>query len=226
MRPLCFVLRRVPVLIGCLALGVFAGAATPPTPPATNAAQGRERDLGQGLIYHRLQSLPLDLPPKEGPRAPVCVVDLRYLKTDPAGAAAFGFWIGGRATPRAPVFVLANDVTDGALLAAVRTHAASGAVNLIGVPGINFQPDVAVKSTADAERQAYEAFERGATMASLLTDNPGKVRFDETSLGKEHPVLPSEPDLAARPEVPGPVVDLTLQRAVHLHRGLLALKKL
>ena len=226
MRPLCFVLRRVPVLIGCLALGVFAGAATPPTPPATNAAQGRERDLGQGLIYHRLQSLPLDLPPKEGPLAPVCVVDLRYLKTDPAGAAAFGFWIGGRATPRAPVFVLANDVTDGALLAAVRTHAASGAVILIGVPGINFQPDVAVKSTADAERQAYEAFERGVTMASLLTDNPGKVRFDETSLGKEHPVLPSEPDLAARPEVPGPVVDLTLQRAVHLHRGLLALKKL
>jgi hypothetical protein len=231
-RPL--VLRRggAPWLLAGLLLGgvslVARGAATA-TPGATNAAQGRERDLGQGLVYFRVRKLPADLPPAEVGRPPPCVIDLRYVRTDSAGAAAFGFWIGARASVRTPVFVLANPETDGALLASARAHATAGGVLLVGIAGNHFQPDVAVTAAADVEQRAYEAFEKGATIASLLTDHPGKVRYDESSLGKERQAEPAVPEPgveAAEPARPEPVVDPVLQRAVHLHRALVAMKKL
>jgi hypothetical protein len=221
-------------LAGGVATARAAGAAVPDSNTAkvtgpANAAQGRERDLGGGLVYFRMHHLPADLPPRENGRVPPCVVDLRYVRTDSAGAAAFGFWIGFRASLRTPVFVLANRETDGALLASARAHATSGGVLLVGIPGDNFQPDIAVTATDVVEKQAYDAFDHGATIASLLTDYPGKVRYDERSLGKERAVEPAatEPAADAAPAAaPVTQVDPVLQRAVHLHRALVAMKKL
>jgi hypothetical protein len=196
-------------------------------PPATNAAEGRERDLGLGLAYYRIHQLPEDLPASDGPRTPACVVDLRYVRTNGAGAKAFQNWLLGRATARSPVFVLANADTDGAVLAALKDRDPSGGVMLIGSANRNFRPDVAVNVTPEVDRQAYDAFEKGATIASLLNDNPGKIRYDETSLGKDRRAEPpARPAGEGKDVVTPPAVDPVLQRAVHVHRGLLALRKL
>jgi hypothetical protein len=218
-----------PLAVG--ALGFFLAMATPvhAAQTATNAAEGRERDLGRGLSYFRLHQLPADVPPPETARVPACVVDLRYVRTDAAGAKAFQSWLANRATVTSPVFVLANGETDGALLEVSRAHAVATGVMWVGVASRNFRPDIAVQTTAADERRAYDAFEQGATMASLLTDNPGKIRYDETSLGKDRRAEPP-----ARPTAEGtpkegeaiPPIDAALQRAVHLHRALLALKKI
>ena len=216
----------------CRCLMVFlcvvatAGAAAP---PATNAADGRERDLGLGLAYHRVHQLPADLPPPEGPRAPACVVDLRYVRSDGAGAKAFETWLASRATRRAPVFVLANGETASGVVAAFRQREPAAGVMVIGIPDGEFLPDVAVVGTAEAERRAYDAFENGATIASLLTDNPGKLRYDETSLARDRRTElrgRGAGEGSAKEGPPPPPVDAALQRAVHLHRALVALGKI
>jgi len=65
-------------------------------------------------------------------------------------------------------------------------------------------------------------------LAKLLADNPGKVRNDEASLTRDRPAeAPAENGDAAAPAGKAvPPVDATLQRALHLHRSLQALRKL
>lgn len=206
-----------------LAIG---GAADAMAASPTNAAEGKERDLGQGLAYYRIHALPLDLPPPESGKPPVCVVDLRYVRASRDEATAFRNWAGRRAAVRPPVLVLVNGGTDGDLLAVLRTHEWGGSVMTIGIPTRSFQPDIAVEATPAEEKAAYDAFENGATIASLTTDYPGKIRYDETSLGKDRRAdQPARPANEARDAV-ARHVDPTLQRAVHLHRALVALKKL
>jgi hypothetical protein len=168
------------------------------------------------------------LPGNAGSRPPPCVVDLRYVRTDRAGTAAFQKWVTDRASVYAPVFVLANGDTDGELLALLRSHEWAPGLMTVGIPSRNFRPDVAVEATAAEERTAYDAFEKGATIASLIEDYPGKIRYDETSLGKDRRAdLPARPAAdAAKDNAPSRKVDPALQRAVHLHRGLVALKKI
>jgi len=217
---------RCPLIAGWLVLLWIGLAVSQAASPATNAAQGRERDLGQGLAYFRLHSLPADLPPPESGRVPPCVVDLRYLRTEPAGVTAFTAWIRGRASERTPVFILANAETERALL---DSGVVTGSVLTIGIPRDGFQPDVPVSATPQDERRAYDAFESGATISSLVTDNPGKDRYDETSLGKDRRAE-STPRRAAdglpKDTATPPPIDAVMQRAVHLHRGLLALGRL
>jgi hypothetical protein len=197
------------------------------TTPAANAAQGRERDLGMGLAYHRIHALPADLPPAAGGRPPPCVVDLRFVQTHRAGITAFQKWAMGRTSVHSPVFVLVNGATDGELLALLRSHEWAPGLMTIGIATRNFRPDVAVEAAAADERTAYDAFEQGATMASLLDDHPGKIRYDETSLGKDRRAeQPARSAEAAKENPPARKVDPVLQRAVHLHRALLALKRL
>src|SRR3954462_5498928 len=115
----------------CLAIpmaGHAADVVAPNRPSATNAAEGRERDLGQGLAYYRMHSLPGDLPAPESGKPPACVIDLRYVGVNRSGAASFRAWVSARVAQHAPVFVLANADTDGDLLAVLRTHEWGGAV--------------------------------------------------------------------------------------------------
>ena len=62
---------------------------------------------------------------------------------------------------------------------------------------------------------------------SLLNDFPDKPRVDEAYLEKEHIADVDAPEVAADKASPAaPLVDAMLQRAVQLHRGLLALKRI
>ena len=63
--------------------------------------------------------------------------------------------------------------------------------------------------------------------ARCSTDNPNKVRNDEASLSKDRlrAKRPRMPANDAGEEAPPPI-DVALQRAVHLHRALVALKKI
>lgn len=186
-----------------------------------------ERDLGNGLTFVRVHQLPGDLPTKTPSRPAASVIDLRYVETDAEGATALAAWLNFRATAKAPVFVLANIETAPVLLHALAAHE-RGAVVVVGIEGGSFRPDVAVKSTREEERRAYDALEKGAAVVTLLTDNPNKVRNDEASLSKDRLAEASADatEAARGGKTPAPPIDATLQRAVHLHRALVALKRL
>jgi hypothetical protein len=198
--------------VGWLLLSTVALAAVP------------ERELGSGLFYVRVKALPADLPPQAGPRAAPTVLDLRYVRAEAEAAATFADWLKQRATPRTPVFVLANSETAPPLLKVLAGHERGTGIVVVGIAGTDFRPDVPVKASAAEERRAYDALEKGAVLAALLADNPTKVRNDEASLTRERPAEPPADPAAAKRETPP--IDLTLQRAVHLHRALVALKKI
>lgn len=184
-----------------------------------------ERDLGQGLKFFRIHELPADLPSTEKAGKPLpCVVDVRYARGDVESAKAFEAWLRFRSQPRVPIFVLANSGTAIDLLRVLAQREVGGGVVLIGVPSRNLKPDVTLKLDFGNERLAYDAMEKGASLPSLLTDNPGKARNDEASLSRDR--LAEASAEAVSKDGPPPVVDVALQRAVHLHRSLVALKKI
>jgi hypothetical protein len=195
------------------------------------------RDLGRGLMYYRVHQLPGDLPAIAAADKRADVLDLRYVAANAEGVSAVESWLKARATPRTPVFVLANSKTSGALLTALGTPLPGSGVIVLGAEAPGFSPNIAVKISSAEERRAYDALEGGASLESLLTDNPNKPRNDEARLAKEH--LPdtgaaddSEVDDAPAandknaPAKVTPPIDAVLQRAVQIHRGLLALKKI
>lgn len=187
-----------------------------------------EHDIGHGLVYVRVHELPADLPAKPVGRVPPCVVDLRYVRADEEAATAFVAWAKFRATPHAPVFVLANSATSAALRQRLAREPHSAGIVVLGLPARGFEPDIEVKTTGEDERRAYDAFEHGTAIAKLLADNPDKVRNDEASLSKDRVAEASaeaaDDVLTGKHE--NPPIDATLQRAVHLHRALVALKKI
>lgn len=191
-------------------------------------AKPLELDLGQGLRYFRLRDIPADIPPKEDGRPAPCVIDVRYTESTSDGAKAFMAWLKLRASTRSPVFVLANARTASALLKAFEGTAPRAGVLLVGVPSSRFQPDIPVEISAEDERRAYDALDKDVPIMSLLRDNPDKVRNDEASLSRDRLADASAESAAkaAAPKQPAPPVDAALQRAVHLHRSLVALRRL
>lgn len=195
-------------------------------------AEPLSRDLGQGLAYHRIHQLPADLPTAESARRQPCVVDLRYVRATPDAAAALEAWVKFRASARTPIILLANTDTDLALLAPFSARHPTAGVIVIGTAAPGFAPDLALKFAREDERRAYDALESGTDLAILLNDSPEKPRNDEARLARDHsPDLASaeEESAAENPARSGPrppLVDAALQRAVQLHRALLALKKL
>ena len=206
--------RPILVLMALVVLGTVGQAAP------------LERDLGEGLGYVRLQELPGDLIQSDAAQVIPSVVDVRYLLADTVSANAFATWLSGRAQSRSPVFVLANEATSPELLQLLSRRTAGSGVVVVGTQAQQFEPDIMVLTTRENERRAYEALAEGASLVSLLTDNPGKVRHDEASLSRDRPE-----EASAEPAVNGsgaqrPPLDVTLQRAVHLHRALMALRKI
>ncbi|MBI4626670.1 MAG: hypothetical protein HY736_26050 [Verrucomicrobia bacterium] len=216
-------LRLSRVLLRFAAAFLFALAPVHAAPPVAGAAKRLERDLGQGLAYHRIHELPRDLPAIQAPRP--CVVDVRYVSADPGAATAFLAWLTFHASPRTPVFVLANADTGGALLASFGARDSRPGFVVVGIASRNFHPDLAVRASAEDERRAYDAFEAGVAIAVLLTDHPDKIRNDEASLAADR-LADSAAQAVAKDGPPPPPIDATLQRAVHVHRALLALKKI
>jgi hypothetical protein len=217
---------------------LLAFTLAPAAPPALSSSNGLDRDLGHGLAFHRVHQLPGDLPAADSARGKPCVLDLRYVHADADAAAAFAAWLKFNASARAPVFILANADTSAALLASAAPRSPGASVVVIGAAAPGFTPDIAVKISPDAERKAYDALEHGASVESLLAENAGKPRNDEARLAKDRlpdsgsaddsPGAISTPaaEDAAQPPPAPPLLDAALQRAVHLHRALVALRKL
>jgi len=189
-----------------------------------SAAAGEARDLGQGLSYYRIRELPADLPKPAHVRVGAVVLDLRYAEGDEAGAAALRAWIAFNASPKAPLFVIENADTSKALKAALAGNGTTGLV-LLAPESAKLDVDVSVAVPPAVDRMAYDALDKGVPLASLLTDNPTKPRIDEAYLEKEHIPDSQSPEVPAD-KAPPPLVDVLLQRAVHLHRGLQALKRI
>jgi hypothetical protein len=152
------------------------------------------------------------------------VLDLRFAKGDDATAATLRAWVMFNASAKAPVLALENRETSPALRAAIAAGSAPGLI-LLAPRSAQLTADIEVPVSPELDRKAYLALEKGATLESLLTDNPEKPRVDEAYLEKEHipdSEAPEIPDYKPQP----PLVDPLLQRAVQVHRGLVALKRL
>jgi hypothetical protein len=203
---------RIPFLLGLL-LAVRVTAA-----PLT-------RDLGQGLVYYRAHDVPADLPTENSTRKQPSVLDLRYARAGERAAGALEAWLKARVAPNFPILVLANGDTDRALRDVIARYEPDSGVMLIGMAARDFRPHLPVQTSAERERQAYDALESGTALAILLTDNPDKIRNDEASLAQPNRLAEAATEeMSNRPA--RPPVDAALQRAVHLHRALLALKKI
>ena len=192
-------------------------------PSAFGAAPAR--DLGQGLSYYRVRELPRDLPSPESGRPGACVLDLRFARAGETEASALRAWVRFNVSAHAPIFVLENSMTAPSLLAALPGNGPSGLI-VLAPESARSAPDIAVRVSPSEDRRAYDALESGAAVESLLSDYPDKPRIDEAYLEKEHISDSDAPDIPTdKPVPPKPLVDALLQRAVQLHRGLLALKK-
>ena len=200
------------------------------------SAEQLSRDLGKGLVYCRVHALPADLPAATTKPGAV-VLDLRYARGEAGGTAALGTWLKSR-NAAAPVFILLNADTAPAVLAYFTAHDPTAGQLTLGAASPGFTPDIALKISAAAERTAYDALEHGTPVDSLLTDPLDKPRHDEAAIAQERTAAADDAtapdtDLAdpvdaatAAPAAPPAVIDYALLRAVHLHRALLALRKL
>jgi hypothetical protein len=208
---------KLPVLLFAAAL-----CAAPPEAPAAALV----RDLGQGLSYYRVHELPSDLPSPPSGRPGPCVLDLRYAKASEIAASALRAWVKFNVTARAPIFVLENAATSPTLLVSLAGNTTPGLV-VLAPASAGLGPDIAVRVSDDTDQRAYDALEKGAPVQSLLSDFPDKPRVDEAYLEKEHIADIDAPEVAGdKVSPPAPLVDAMLQRAVQLHRGLLALKRI
>lgn len=191
-------------------------------------------DLGQGLSYLRIHSVADSEAAlrKAVPGAGALVLDLRYATANDESAAALKSALAGRPSNVA-LFILVSPVTPAALGPVI---GASPALTL-GAPGSRPAAKVVVQTDPTADRRAYDALDAGRALAALISGKIEKERFDEATLVQEfkngnpdaHPATAPDPTApkpadAAEKEPPVPPVDRVLQRAVHLHRALLALK--
>ncbi len=216
--------------------------------PSFAAAKPLILDLGQGLTYHRAYALPADLPAASPARPQPLVLDLRYTTGGTDAATALAAWLKFRARPRTPVFILANTETSPSLRAALDERDSSPGLIVLGVINPDFTPDLALTVDKKTERIAYEFLNKSESATNLITPPLEKPRNDEAALTAEwHPdratsnssVAPALPTdhgkrtktAAAAPSdpaapAPPPLIDAVLQRAVHLHRALVALRQI
>jgi hypothetical protein len=191
-------------------------------------------DLGQGLSYLRIHSVADSEAAmrKAVPGASALVLDLRYATAGDEAAVALKSALGGR-SPQNPLFILVSPATPPVLGPVI---SASPALTL-GASGSQPAPKVVVQTDATADRRAFDALDAGTALEKLISGKIEKERFDEATLVQEFkngnpdaaplaPPDPTAPKPAGAPEKEPPAApfDRVLQRAVHLHRALLALK--
>ncbi len=193
-------------------------------------------DLGQGLSYLRIHSVAESSVAlrKAVPGAGALVLDLRYATAAEDSPAALQSALAERPAGTT-LFILVSPATPASLGPVITTVRAL----TLGAPGSAPAPKVIVQTDAPADRRAYDALEAGTALTTLIAGKIEKERYDEATLVHEfkNGLPASEPPLtpdpaAAKPaatpekekEKPAPLTDRVLQRAVHLHRALLALK--
>ncbi|MDI1334662.1 MAG: hypothetical protein PSU94_00630 [Lacunisphaera sp.] len=186
-------------------------------------------DLGQGLGYLRVHALADSVKAAAAPGA--LVLDLRHASADDAAAAALKTALASRPAAAA-LFILVSPVTPPVLALIARESSAL----TLGIAGAQPAPKIVVQTDAATDRRAYEAFEAGIPVDQLISGKIEKERFDEATLvqefknGNPDAEIPPAPDPTApkpegAPEKPAALTDRVLQRTVHLHHALLALKQ-
>lgn len=193
---------------------------------ATALAAPLMRDLGEGLTYVGVSSLPSDLPAARAVPTGACVLDLRYATGGEAEAMALAAWLKAQVLPSRPVFVLANAETAFALRLVIVDRTPGSGLIVVGVAGPGLVPDVAATVSAEQERAAFTALRNGASLDELLRENRDKIRNDESSLLRERPGSGDATPTTPAKTGGASVIDVTLQRAVHVHRTLVALKRI
>ena len=198
----------------------------------TRAAPPEPIDLGANLAYLHIKSLadaaPL-LSTAQSAQRPL-VLDLRYATSE---AAALSVFQTALARHPAPLFILFSTATPQEIIAVVKQSA--GAIITLSVAGADAPAQIQVKADPAADRLAYEALGQGTLPAILVTGKIEKERFDEATLVQEFkngnpdaepPPLPdpTQPKLNEAAPVKAPLIDRVLQRAIQLHRALLALE--
>ena len=191
------------------------------------------RELGENLRYFRAHVLPAELPAADVPPSPI-ILDLRYTRTEPGAANALDAWLKFRATPTTPIVVLVNSETSSEVREMITPASKRADLVTVGRKTGDVAPDIVIETTDDEERRAYDALEQSTSVESLITENADKPRVDEASImrdraeGNDRP-FGADPRANAekKTETPAPtLVDRALQRAIHLHRALLALQRL
>ena len=231
MTPTMLFSRRLPVPPSLLILFVlFCGS---------SQAAGLT-DLGEGLAYLRVQAIE---PAAAGLVAAIgereaLILDLRHVTVAADSAGQLRAALAGRKA-RPAVFVLVGPATPPAIADALAP--VPDQFVTLGIKNAQPAPKIVVEQSPDADQRAYDALEAGQPLVSLISGKIDKERFDESTLMKEfrdgnlNAGPPPEPDPTVKktgPEkaaapAPKPVeilIDRVLQRAIHLHRALAAIK--
>jgi hypothetical protein len=175
------------------------------------------------------------------------VLDLRGLACEIDFVTLLHTALAKPPAPHAVRIVLVNSATDPAIVTALEDDALLSVITL-SPRSPNLTADIQVATSADEERKALDALSNGTPLEKLIADAHDKRRYDEAKLVHDHAngVTPSEDELPADAEddtistepttgkknsgaekkAAPPARDLVLERAVQLHRALLALKKL
>jgi hypothetical protein len=243
--------RHSPVTLGLLL--VFGLQFSILNLPASPPAAATPADLGRGLTYARLQQLPDDGAILATVwKAPALIIDLRH----PAGAPGQTIPADLPSRSRtAPLFILVGPDTPAGLLAALRDHAPALITIGLAAPGLTPDITLALSPEADrraydalaagasaesliSESLAKRRFDEAALArerdsGAAEEEAPGPNGTDQnTALPAVRPptaaAAPAPVDAKSAPPVEPkpPVIDAVLQRAVQLHRALLALGRL
>jgi hypothetical protein len=188
--------------------------------------------LPDGPAYVRSR----DLSQLDVASAPVeLILDLRGLgETTAEGSARLNALLAAGSV-RTVRLVLVDPETAPSLRAAVR--AALGRVLILGA---NLPPeavDVAVATPVESDRRAVAALDDGKAPQELLATAPEKARYDESAMVRDHakglpiPEAPQEQETDdGKTAPPAPedavLVDRVLERALHLHRALRAIRRI
>lgn len=193
-------------------------------------------DLGAGLHFTRLADAS-DAAPIDG----TGVIDLRFTLATEESAAGLAARLRRTAESGATLFILVNSETEpllGRKLAGVQS--ASRSVVFIGPVTPELVPDLVTSPDPAEERKAIDAVVSGVSPTELIVEKIEKPRLDEAHLvrsranGNTAPANDnSDPQPAGSGTPPGrsetqPVLprDVSLQRAVFLHRALVALGRI
>lgn len=201
-------------------------------------------DLGHGLKYFRpTASTPAALTEISPAVAsqPALVLDLRAAVADEPSAAALLAALRARPVGKGVCLVLLSPATAPALLTAL-TPTPPGCVTLGRAHGA-CRPDLSVATDATAEQRALAALASGTPPSALLSVSADKPRHDEAELARDHaagkkptkdadadetPTAKSSDSKAQSPKAETTLAlpDATLERAMQVHRGLVALGKI
>lgn len=192
---------------------------------ATLAAPIGPQPISRNLAYLRARNLSQDLPTALS-RKGALILDLRYLRAEADAIKTFAAWLKAQARPQAPVFVLVNTETTPALRTLVDPVNSPAGVLSVGPEAEALKVDIAVHVSTDADREAYDALEKGTPLLELIDRKLDKERRDQASFARNRPATaPIAPSDATAEATPPPPIDAVLQRAVQLHRALVALRK-